>query len=1394
MQTPREQNSDLGQRVSTRRTHDLGLRLANAASVWVFMRTTLIFRTILICSLGIPPLLHTQAYANTARSAAATTTQTRAGGPLSRAVKQQVAPHTQPASLRFKRLLYNENERGGSLQTVHAIQQDQNGFMWLGGEHGLARFDGHTLKHYQHNPEDSHSLASNAVLDIAIDHDGVLWLATSAGLSRYNPKTDNFINSKHQGPYQHTLIAQSLNSLTVTADNTLLIGGSEGFAILQPSRTKLVLYSPSQPAPYTLPTTSIYTTYSDSDGTYWLGSTSAGLLKLSDANGQPRFTQFSHVANSNNGPAHNHITSIMRDHRGFLWLSTLGGGVSRFDDSSHTFYHYKYDAQNPNSLGGDTVWNIMQDKQHNIWLAVDHGGLNRYNPKTDDFTRFTHNPYKNNSLINDSVRSIYQDRVGDLWVGTYPVGINLLDVSAQNFEHITHTTGDSNSLSDSAILSIKQSQYGHLWIGTEGGLNAYNPSTQVNRQYLAQPGNPHALQFNAVLDTAEQNNGDLWVGTWSGGLHKLNANTQHFTQYLPDGTAPIKMPASANTSAPIIGNSINSAYIWSVVIDGEYLWIGTETGGLNQYHFNTQQFRYFLPNAPANDRQVSHPHIKSIIKDHAGFIWLGTLGGLDKLDPKTYKIEHFYHNPNNHNSIIHNRIASLFEDSQHNIWLGTQGGGITIIDKTRQKFTHITTEQGLPSGHVVSITEDAQGNIWALTDSGIACIHPNKTITTLQKSHGLSSNNFKRNTVFFDNKETLYAGATNGITRFKPQYLLQHKAAIIDQPQQAVITQLKIANEVVTQGHINSPLSRSISTTKYLKLNHQQNIIELSFSAFNFVSPNLIHYRYRLNGFDKSWRETHDTPSAIYTNLPSGKYTFELQASNTQMQWPLSRTTLAIHIAPPPWLTPWAYAGYIVLFLAVMNLLWRYKSKQLELQKEQTINSQLIKLDKMKDAFLANTSHELRTPLNGIIGLAESLRDELHTQLSTAQHHTFTMIIQSGLRLSHLVNDILDMSKLGKQEIILHKSHVNLYALAQTSIALVKPLIGRKPLNIINNIAQNLPPAHADSNRLQQVFLNLLSNAIKYSEQGTITLEAKQHSPQQHSSQQHSAQQLHISIHDTGVGISAEHCDSIFESFNQVNNEDTREEGTGLGLSITKKLIELHGGTITLTSKVGCGSTFTFTLCAAQHQAGTCPAATSTPASSAVLQEQQQALQTLQEQQELQEPQELQVQAATLTHEANHQTPTQNTPATPAPSGANASQLLKSTAPSYAADTTILCVDDNSVNLMVLTAILKLHNYKTLEASSGPEALTLLESNPDISLIVLDVMMPKMTGYQACEIIRQTRPIHKLPIIFLTAKDIDTEIARGFLAGGNDFATKPVQKAILLARIKVLLDMVRGNQ
>lgn len=220
-------------------------------------------------------------------------------------------------NLSFQRLLYNVNDSDNSLQTVHATRQDQYGFIWLGGEHGLARFDGHTLKTYLHNPNQKNGLPSNAIWDIEIDHDGVLWLATNAGLSRYHRATDSFINSKYDGPHQGTLIAHALRSLSVAHDNALLIGGDQGFAVLHPSRQKLTQYSPTQPAPFTLPSTAIHATFSDPDGTYWLGSMNAGLFKITHANDPPQLTQFAHNSHNANSLVHNHITSIMRDHQGF---------------------------------------------------------------------------------------------------------------------------------------------------------------------------------------------------------------------------------------------------------------------------------------------------------------------------------------------------------------------------------------------------------------------------------------------------------------------------------------------------------------------------------------------------------------------------------------------------------------------------------------------------------------------------------------------------------------------------------------------------------------------------------------------------------------------------------------------------------------------------------------------------------------------------------------------------------------------------------------------------------------------------------------------------------------------------------------------------------------------
>ena len=392
-------------------------------------------------------------------------------------------------------------------------------------------------------------------------------------------------------------------------------------------------------------------------------------------------------------------------------------------------------------------------------------------------------------------------------------------------------------------------------------------------------------------------------------------------------------------------------------------------------------------------------------------------------------------------------------------------------------------------------------------------------------------------------------------------------------------------------------------------------------------------------------------------------------------------------------------------------------------------NISLLHKDKLKDEFLANTSHELRTPLNGIIGIAESLQDGVAGELSTIAKTNLTMIITSGKRLANLVNDILDFSRLKHKELELQLKPISLREIVEILLLLNKPLLGNKPIQLINAIAEDLPAICADENRLQQILYNLIGNAIKFTDNGEIKLMAKLLQKEW----------VEITIVDTGIGIAEDRLTQIFQSFEQADGSTARKYGgTGLGLAVTEKLVELHGGKIWVKSQVGVGSQFMFTL----------PIAKST---AIPLQSHAQLSKILEEPVDIVTP----IQKEGLF--------------------------------------TILIVDDEPVNLQVLINHLSLHHYNIIQANCGQEACALLEDGLKPALILLDVMMPRMTGYEVAQKIRKHFSANELPILMLTAKNRLSDLITGLEAGANDYLTKPISKNELLARVKTHLKLYDLN-
>ncbi|MGK5094007.1 SpoIIE family protein phosphatase [Deltaproteobacteria bacterium TL4] len=383
----------------------------------------------------------------------------------------------------------------------------------------------------------------------------------------------------------------------------------------------------------------------------------------------------------------------------------------------------------------------------------------------------------------------------------------------------------------------------------------------------------------------------------------------------------------------------------------------------------------------------------------------------------------------------------------------------------------------------------------------------------------------------------------------------------------------------------------------------------------------------------------------------------------------------------------------------------------------------LKKADKMKDEFLAKTSHELRTPLHGIIGLVESLQDGTKGPVSTEQLHDLQMIRQSGKRLAHLVNDILDLSKMKNHELSLQLKPVDVKSVAQLSLNLSHFLIQQKSIQLINRIPDNLPLVEADENRLQQIILNLTGNAIKFTPQGQVAIDAQKEDDS-----------VRISVSDTGIGIAEDKLEQIFESFEQADGSVSRlYGGTGLGLTITKQLIELHGGKIEVQSQEGQGSTFSFRLPLAKNQQRSVDVSGLSKIKESFLKKSE-----------------------------------------------NISILIKPNRDEDAVKS-ILVVDDEPVNLQILINHLSLHPFKIYTANNGQEALEKIEEHkPD--LLLLDVMMPRMTGFEVCIKVREQYNATQLPIILLTAKNQVDDLLEGFDSGANDYLSKPFSKSELLAR------------
>ena len=1193
-------------------------------------------------------------------------------------------------------------EDGLSHPNVLSILQDRRGYLWFATFYGLNRYDGNSITTFYHDPLDETSLAESSISDLLEDHEGMLWIATwGGGLDRFDPRSENFTHLPREG--RGGLEDSRVQSLFEDRDGTLWAGTfAGGLARFDRTRGTFTSFRHDPEETSSLSHDRIWDIAQDHDGRLWVG-TENGLNLFDPATGTAE--AFFHDSGDRTSLGANLVRAVYVDRNNTLWAGT-NEGLHRFDRARKTFERFSTTPGAASSgLSHDLVDEILEDRSGRLWIGTG-GGLDLFDRETETFEHFLADPRDPLSLSGEHVSAIVADRSDNLWIGTRTGGVDKLDLKPAKFRHVGHRFDDPNSLSAGWVFAFAQDDEGRLWVATRSALERYDKDTGAFVHFRHDPGDPRSLPNGQARDVLVDHRGGLWVTSWRGGLSRYVSDREGFVHYRHDPNDP----------ASLVSDVVESLY----EDRSGTLWVGTRSG-LDRFDREAASFEHFRHD-PGDENSLSDDYTQALYEDPERYLWVGTnSGGLNRFDPKHGIFERFQSDPGDPSTLSSDRVHAICNDTSGTLWVGTANGLNELLpDGTFRRYFE---KDGLPNNRISGLLPDAEGHLWLSTFGGLSRFHPESGSFRNYTAHdGVPPQPFIRGSHFEDLRGRMYFGAENGFVVFDPKQ-------IVDNPHvpPVVLTSIRLFDRPMK-------LDGAVSELRQIELTWQDDVVTFEFAALDYSSPRDNRYRFKLEGFDRGWSEVTSHREARYTGLDPGPYVFKVQGSNNDEVWNAEGASIAITVRAPPWRTGWAYAFYVLALSAVV--LGFVRSQRKKVERERAINRRLRELDRLKDEFLANTSHELRTPLYGITGIAESLVDGARGELPRPVAADLSMIVSSGRRLATLVGDILDLSQLKHHSLTLDPAPVDLRSLTEVVLALSRPLVSSKNLELDNAVAPDLPPVEADENRLQQILHNLVANAVKFTESGKVEVSAEL---------AHEAveiERLVVSVSDTGPGISKELQDRIFEPFEQADAATDREYGgTGLGLAVTRQLVELHGGRIWVESAPGEGSRFSFSLPVSSRQ----PAEPAAPAP---------AVRTL------------------AIEDAEASPPLGETDGAP-----------------VEADARILIVDDEPINLQVLRNYLSTQRLDVTAATSGEEALRMLGTSR-FDLVLLDVMMPRMSGYEVCRVLRESYPIEQLPVIFLTAKNQAKDAVEGLALGANDYLMKPISKNELIARIRPHLDLV----
>lgn len=1213
-------------------------------------------------------------------------------------------------------------------------------------------------------------LSHNQINHIFKDSSGFMWFSTASGLNRYDGyKFKVFFHNPND---EYSLPDNLVSSVQEDANGRLWIQTANGYTVFNPEKEKfeksaMLLQEMGIVNPVDL-------IFIDNDKNVWCYVTASGFYRYHAGSGQLMFfAQNGQPGNLSSGP----ITDFTESENDYLFV--FQSGLIQFMDKSNLRIHHSDSYVQHQQHANAQSLQAFVDSDNDLWIYSDMPlGTWYYNARQKEWkavgSRKSNFPF---FLSSDMIQDIEQDSAGLIWMATDHGGIDIIDKKANKLTNLQNQPYDERSIAHNSINCIYADQEDMIWVGTyKNGISYYSESIYkfgIEHLHYFNKIDNFKPDVNSIIKDQENH---IWIGSNGSGLVRIHAKSESYHLYGHDpinnssltSNVIVSLCAAKNGKIwigtylsgmdcfdgkkfvhyrhdPNNPNSLANDNVWSIVEDRSgMIWIGTLGGGLQRFNPGNGQFTTFNN---STRQQLSSEFISSVFLGKNDRLILGTAIGVTIFDIKTEHTDMIQSNRKGDQFFTNLNVNHAYEDSRGLIWVGTRNG-LNIWDPKQDQIIQLYKSDGLAGNVISGIIEDNQHNMWITTSNGVSnvIIHTRPitgeydfSFVNYSEVDGLQSHEFNLRSIFKTPDGEILLGGTKGFNFFNPENIRYNTS----QPK-VLFTGLKLFNEEVEVGAAyqgNRILPSELNRVKEVTFKYRQNVFSVEFSAMNYVLPEKTTYAYMLEGFNTDWLITDPgVHSVTYTNLAPGNYTLRVKAANSDGFWSDDSTVLNIHIKPPFWLSPLAYIFYLFLLMSILlyarytiirNEKQKFKVKQIELEAQRK-----HEIDDMKLRFFTNVSHELRTPLTLIISPLENM---MKTVEDDPQKKQLSLIHKNAIRLLNMVNQLLDFRKSDVNEHALNLSYDDIIPFLKNSCNHFIEYAEKKNIRLTFFSSVDELSMVFDEDKMGKIMMNLLSNAIKFTEKnGAVDVMVKLLPKSDDGGQE----QLEIRIMDDGIGIKDEEKKRIFERFYQGKTRNEDFPGSGIGLHIVKEFVSLCKGSVQVYDNVPKGSLFVLYFPVERLE---------------YIGSQSVAMGSTQETDRIED-----VESEEKENERRGN------------------------------ETLILLVDDNDDFRNFMRDTLK-KDFSLIDASNGKEAWEkILAFSPDI--IISDVMMPEMDGYELCTKVKNDLRTSHIPLILLTAHTAQEQEQYGLETGADDYITKPFNFDILVLRINKMLELRSHRQ